>query len=140
MDRSENHVSLRPENTAGVVRALLESSLWHQLPQKFFYCGPMFRYERPQKRRTRQFHQFGVEHFSPGGSSSTNSKSLIDAETIELGWRFLCYLPGATSQYHSPCEFTGRHCKQTGVSQGVDRVPARSHAGTLCGQSTYLRS
>jgi histidyl-tRNA synthetase len=54
-------VTLRPENTAGVVRAVLSNGLVQQAPLKFFYSGPMFRYERPQKGRFRQFHQIGVE-------------------------------------------------------------------------------
>ncbi len=52
---------MRPENTAGVVRAVLSNGLTQSTPLKFFYSGPMFRYERPQKGRFRQFHQIGVE-------------------------------------------------------------------------------
>jgi histidyl-tRNA synthetase len=54
-------ITLRPENTAGVVRALLSNGLRQELPLKVFYAGPMFRHERPQKGRFRQFHQIGVE-------------------------------------------------------------------------------
>ncbi len=54
-------ITLRPENTASVVRAFLSGGLAQQLPLKFFYDGPMFRHERPQKGRQRQFHQIGVE-------------------------------------------------------------------------------
>jgi histidyl-tRNA synthetase len=54
-------ITLRPENTAGVVRALLSNGLKQDLPLKYFYAGPMFRHERPQKGRYRQFHQIGVE-------------------------------------------------------------------------------
>ncbi|MEJ2026723.1 MAG: ATP phosphoribosyltransferase regulatory subunit, partial [Limibacillus sp.] len=54
-------ITLRPENTAGVVRAMLSGGLRQDLPLKYFYAGPMFRYERPQKGRFRQFHQIGVE-------------------------------------------------------------------------------
>src|SRR5487761_1666849 len=60
-DRSGEEITLRPENTAGVVRAVLSNGLTQQTPLKFFYSGPMFRYERPQKGRFRQFHQIGVE-------------------------------------------------------------------------------
>ncbi len=54
-------ITLRPENTASVVRAVLSGGLLQQLPLKYFYAGPMFRHERPQKGRQRQFHQIGVE-------------------------------------------------------------------------------
>src|SRR5512142_3222176 len=59
-DRGGEELTLRPENTAGVVRAVLSNGLTQQTPLKFFYCGPMFRYERPQKGRFRQFHQIGA--------------------------------------------------------------------------------
>ncbi|MGE0154413.1 MAG: histidine--tRNA ligase [Reyranellaceae bacterium] len=60
-DRGGDSITLRPEGTAGVVRALISGGLTQELPLKFFYAGPMFRYERPQKGRQRQFHQIGVE-------------------------------------------------------------------------------
>jgi histidyl-tRNA synthetase len=60
-DRGGEEITLRPENTAGVVRAVLSDGLVQEVPLKFFYSGPMFRYERPQKGRFRQFHQIGVE-------------------------------------------------------------------------------
>src|SRR5690349_8755878 len=60
-DRGGEEVTLRPENTAGVVRAVISNGLAQQAPLKFFYSGPMFRYERPQKGRFRQFHQIDVE-------------------------------------------------------------------------------
>lgn len=54
-DRSDHTLALRPENTAGVVRALLTNpDLLYEHPKQFYYCGPMFRYERPQKGRARQ--------------------------------------------------------------------------------------
>jgi histidyl-tRNA synthetase len=77
-DRGGDEVTLRPEGTAGVARAVLSDGLIQQLPLKFFYGGPMFRYERPQKGRYRQFHQIGVELFGvpePAG----------DVEVIALG-------------------------------------------------------
>jgi histidyl-tRNA synthetase len=55
-DRGGEELTLRPENTAGVVRAVLSNGLTQATPLKFFYSGPMFRYERPQKGRFRQFH------------------------------------------------------------------------------------
>jgi len=77
-DRGGENLTLRPEGTAGVVRALISAGLTQTLPQKFFYAGPMFRYERPQKGRMRQFHQVGVELLGP-------DQPLADAEVIELG-------------------------------------------------------
>ncbi|MDE7095827.1 MAG: histidine--tRNA ligase, partial [Anaeroplasmataceae bacterium] len=78
-DRSDRLITLRPEGTAGTVRAYIENKLYALNPiEKLFYMGPMFRYERPQKGRTRQFSQFGVEAL--GSNSPT-----IDAEVIALG-------------------------------------------------------
>jgi len=78
-DRGDRMITLRPEGTAGVARAFIENKLYVENPvNKLFYMGPMFRYERPQKGRNRQFNQFGVEAL---GSSSP----LIDAEVIALG-------------------------------------------------------
>ena len=57
----QDSITLRPENTAGVARAFISGGLGQQVPVKAFYAGPMFRHERPQKGRQRQFHQFGVE-------------------------------------------------------------------------------
>ena len=57
----EGNIVLRPEGTAGVVRSVISNGLTQNLPLKYFYQGPMFRYERPQKGRLRQFHQIGVE-------------------------------------------------------------------------------
>ena len=63
-DKGENDICLRPEGTAGVVRAFIQKKLDKAGgTQRYFYYGPMFRYERPQKGRLRQFHQFGVESF-----------------------------------------------------------------------------
>ena len=60
-DKGGDLITLRPEGTAGIARALISGGLSQNLPLKFFYAGPMFRYERPQKGRLRQFHQIGVE-------------------------------------------------------------------------------
>jgi len=84
-DRGGEGLTLRPEGTAGVVRALISAGLTQTLPQKFFYAGPMFRYERPQKGRMRQFHQVGVELLGP-------REPLADAEVIELGALMLSHL------------------------------------------------
>ena len=61
LDRAGESLTLRPEYTAGVARAFMSGGLQHSLPLKFFCRGPMFRYERPQKGRQRQFHQIDVE-------------------------------------------------------------------------------
>jgi histidyl-tRNA synthetase len=79
-DRGGDSVTLRPENTAGVCRALVSNGLTQSgLPRKVFYAGPMFRYERPQKGRYRQFHQFGIEVLGA-------AEPLADAEVIACGW------------------------------------------------------
>jgi len=82
-DRDGTSLSLRPEGTAGTVRAFIEHNrAADPLPQKYFYIGPMFRHERPQAGRLRQFHQFGVEFF---GTSDPRA----DIEVIALLWHLL---------------------------------------------------
>ncbi len=80
-DRNGDSLSLRPENTASVVRAGLENGLLTDQQQRLWYCGPMFRHERPQKGRYRQFHQLGAETFGMQGPG-------IEAELIFLAARF----------------------------------------------------
>ncbi|WP_093397231.1 histidine--tRNA ligase [Halopseudomonas xinjiangensis] len=80
-DRNGDSLTLRPEGTAGCVRAMLEHGLLGGgMSQKVWYTGPMFRHERPQKGRYRQFNQIGVEAFNLSGPD-------IDAELIILSWR-----------------------------------------------------
>ncbi|HML34291.1 MULTISPECIES: histidine--tRNA ligase [Sporomusa] len=82
-DRGRRSLTLRPENTAAVVRSYLEHKLYAgPQPTKLYYIGPMFRYDRPQAGRYRQFHQFGVEALSAPGPA-------IDAEIISLAVEFL---------------------------------------------------
>lgn len=82
-DRGGDSITLRPENTAGVCRALVSNGLTQaNLPRKVFYAGPMFRYERPQKGRYRQFHQIGAEVLGA-------AEPLADAEVIACGWHIL---------------------------------------------------
>lgn len=84
-DRNGDSLTLRPEGTAGCVRAGVENGLLHNQVQRLWYAGPMFRHERPQKGRYRQFHQIGVEAFGIGTPD-------IDAELILLSarlWRTL---------------------------------------------------
>lgn len=84
-DKGDRHVTLRPEGTAGVVRAFVENKLYGPQvlkPYKVYYMGPMFRYERPQSGRLREFHQLGVEAF---GSES----AALDVEVIAMGFNLL---------------------------------------------------
>ena len=84
-DRNGDSLTLRPEGTAGCVRACIENGLLYNQTQRLWYVGPMFRHERPQKGRYRQFHQLGVEAFGFAGPD-------IDAELIMLSARLLTEL------------------------------------------------
>ena len=81
-DRGGESITLRPEGTAGVARALISGGLSQSLPLKLFYRGPMFRYERPQKGRQRQFTQIGIELLGVEGPQA-------DIEVIAIGWHIL---------------------------------------------------
>ena len=84
-DRNGDNLTLRPEGTAGCVRACIQNGLLHNQTQRLWYMGPMYRHERPQKGRYRQFHQLGVETFGFDGPD-------IDAELIAMTarlWRKL---------------------------------------------------
>lgn len=83
-DKGERHVTLRPEGTAPIVRSYIEHKLFgpeYKKPYKVFYIGPMFRYERPQKGRLRQFHQIGVEAFGSDNPAT-------DVETMIMALEF----------------------------------------------------
>ena len=83
LDKGGQSISLRPENTAGVCRAFIERGLHNRtLPIRLFYYGTMFRYERPQSGRFRQFHQFGIEF-------NGDSEYEIDYEINEIGWNII---------------------------------------------------
>ena len=83
-DKGENSVTLRPEGTAGVMRAFIEHKLYAQDPvAKLYYMGPMFRYERPQKGRYRQFHQIGAE-------ITGVHDPLADAQVLNMLTSFFC--------------------------------------------------
>ncbi len=84
-DRGDRSCTLRPEGTASVVRAAVQHGLLSQGTQKLWYSGPMFRYERPQAGRQRQFHQIGVEWLGAGNARS-------DVEVIALAWDLLAQL------------------------------------------------
>ena len=84
-DRSGDSLTLRPEGTAGVARAFISGGLAQSLPLKLFYRGPMFRHERPQKGRLRQFNQVGLELLGV-------DSPLADVEVVALAWRLLATL------------------------------------------------
>jgi len=95
-DRNGDQLSLRPEGTAGVVRSMLQHGLLHNAIQRLWYSGPMFRHERPQKGRYRQFHQIGVEAYGMAEAD-------LDVEVISLTsqlWKQLG-LSGATLEINS---------------------------------------
>ena len=81
-DRGGTSLTLRPEGTAAAMRAVISNGLTQALPHRWFYAGPMFRYERPQKGRMRQFHQFGCELIGP-------HSALADSEIIGCGAQIL---------------------------------------------------
>lgn len=84
LDKGNRSITLRPEFTAGIVRSFIQNKMYAtmDLPIKLYYCGPVFRYERPQAGRYRQFEQLGVEFL---GSDS----EMVDVETISLAYNFL---------------------------------------------------
>jgi len=85
LDRGERSCTLRPEGTASVVRAAIQHGLLSQGPQRLWYSGPMFRYERPQAGRQRQFHQIGLEFLGFADACS-------DVEAIAIAWDLLADL------------------------------------------------
>ena len=96
-DRNGDSLTLRPEGTAGCVRAAIENGMLHNQTQKLWYIGPMFRHERPQKGRYRQFHQLGVEAFGLEGPD-------VDAELILMSarlWRELGLSDAVSLQLNS---------------------------------------
>jgi histidyl-tRNA synthetase len=121
-DRGGETLTLRPENTAGVVRAMISNGLTQSLPLKFFYAGPMFRYERPQKGRMRQFHQIGIEYLGP-------RDGLADAEIIGCGARVLDglgVLDRCTLHLNSLGDSESRQAYRTALLAFLD-----THAGDL---------
>lgn len=94
-DRNGEYLTLRPENTAGVARCFISEGLAQKVPLKYFYAGPMFRRERPQKGRLRQFHQIGIELLGAtsaaadvdviaAGHRTLRSLGIIDKTVLEL--------------------------------------------------------
>jgi len=105
-DRSNESLTLRPEGTAGCVRAALQHGLLHNQIQKVWYMGPIFRYERPQKGRYRQFHQIGFEAFGMATAE-------IDVELIAMTaalWRSLGLSQYLRLELNSLGSFEERQC------------------------------
>jgi histidyl-tRNA synthetase len=122
-DKAERSLTLRPENTASVVRAAIENKLFETVsPLRFFYIGPMFRYDKPQKGRYRQFHQFGIEVFADDSPQT-------DAEVIFAAVDFLKKLPIADIRL----ELNSVGCPQCRPAYiQVLRTAARAEENTLC--------
>ncbi len=123
-DRDGTSLTLRPEGTAGTVRAFIEHNrAANPVPQKYYYLGPMFRHERPQAGRLRQFHQFGVESF---GTADPRA----DVEVIALLWRMLSdlALPALTLEINN----LGHSADREGYRPRLVAY-LQQQAGQLCG-------
>jgi len=123
-DRDGTSLTLRPEGTAGTVRAFIEHNrAADPLPQKYFYLGPMFRHERPQAGRLRQFHQFGVESFGMADPRA-------DVEVIALLWRLLSdlALPGLTLEINNLGYTSDREAYRPALIAYL-----KEHEAALCG-------
>ena len=121
-DRGGDSITLRPEGTAGCVRACLEHSLTYNQTQRLWYTGAMFRYERPQKGRYRQFHQFGVETFGMKGAD-------IEAELILMTarlWKFLGLTDVVSLELNSLGELASRQAYRAALisylEQHIDQL------------------
>lgn len=122
-DRDGTSLTLRPEATAGVARAYIEHNLTASpTAQKLYYFGPMFRHERPQAGRLRQFHQFGVESFGCADPAA-------DVEVIALLWRFFAALglPDLTLEINSLGETGDRPAYKTALVEFL-----KQHTENLC--------
>ena len=133
-ERKGQSLTLRPENTAGVVRAYIEHKLWDRGLNKLYYIGPQFRRERPQKGRYRQFYQIGAEVIGPASAGSESPAR--DAEILEMLATLLDRL-GITDwnlELNSVGTPADRVAVQRGAAQGsrsgqrqdVRRLPAES--------------
>ncbi len=126
-DRGGDSLTLRPEGTAGVCRALVSNGLTQGgLPRKVFYAGPMFRYERPQKGRFRQFHQIGAEILGA-------AEPLADAEVIAMGWQIIQQLgidDGVVLEINTLGDTPSREAYRAALVAYF-----RSHAGQLSAES-----
>jgi histidyl-tRNA synthetase len=122
---SSQSLTLRPENTAGVVRAYIEHKLWDRGLNKLFYIGPQFRRERPQKGRYRQFYQIGAEVIGPPTAGSESPAR--DAEVIELLATFLdrIGITGWTLELNSVGCANDRPLFNDALRKALDPVVAR---------------
>jgi histidyl-tRNA synthetase len=119
-DRGGEEITLRPEYTAGIVRAVISNGLTQNLPIKFFAYGPMFRYERPQKGRFRQFHQIDVELIGASTPESDVEMIALGADTLaELGVLGHCEL-----QLNTLGDADSRHAYRAAL---VDYFSAHRH-------------
>lgn len=123
-DKDGTSLTLRPEGTAGVVRAFIERGLkTYESSRKLYYIGPMFRHERPQAGRLRQFHQFGVEYV---GSSDPSA----DVEVVTLLWRYFSalQLPGLSLELNSLGQLADRQAYKEELVSFL-----KTKADRLCG-------
>ena len=123
-DRDGTSLTLRPEGTAGTVRAYIEHNRGAiPVPQKYFYTGPMFRHERPQAGRLRQFHQFGVESYGMADPRA-------DVEVIALLWRILhdLGLPSLTLEINNLGQASDRETYRPILVEYL-----KEHVAGLCG-------
>ncbi len=119
-DRNGDSLSLRPEGTASCVRAGIEHGLLYNQERRMWYMGPMFRHERPQKGRYRQFHQFGVELFGINGPD-------IDAELIMLThrlWRLFGISDHVTLQLNTLGQSAERAAYRDALGRFFDESPS----------------
>lgn len=127
-DRDGTSLTLRPEGTAGTVRAYIEHNRGAiPVPQKYFYTGPMFRHERPQAGRLRQFHQFGVESYGMADPRA-------DVEVIALLWRILhdLGLPSLTLEINNLGQASDRETYRPLLVEYL-----KEHDAGLCGNCKH---
>lgn len=127
-DRDGTSLTLRPEGTAGTVRAYIEHNRAAiPVPQKYFYTGPMFRHERPQAGRLRQFHQFGVESYGIADPRA-------DVEVIALLWRLLneLGLPSLTLEINNLGQAADREAYRPQLVEYL-----KHHHADLCGNCKH---
>ena len=131
-DRGGERITLRPEFTAGVARALISGALGQSLPIRLFTSGPVFRYERPQKGRLRQFHQIDVEVL---GAPEPEA----DVEVIAVGRRILAAL-GLDRQGDPRAQHLGRSGEPAGLPRPAGRLPPGVPRAPVGGQPDAPRA
>ena len=136
LDKKQRSITLRPEGTPGVARAVLEHSLYAGVqPVKLYYIAPMFRYEQPQAGRMRQFHQFGVEYFgaySPAADAEVISLAISLLDELGLGSSKLeinsLGLASSRASYHEALKkFLNQHTDKlcADCKERLDKNPLR---------------